>query len=142
MRAEPTILGATLVVAQPAQTPRFVVRHRSHGTRLLEFARHKPLGAVGGLIVLLLLFVALAAPWLAPYSYDDAVASMRLQGPSLAHPFGTDANGRDMLSRIIWVREFPSRSDSERSCSALCWRQLSVLFPGMWAACSTSCSSD
>ena len=27
---------------------------------------------------------------------------MRLQGPSLAHPFGTDANGRDMLSRIIW----------------------------------------
>jgi peptide/nickel transport system permease protein len=30
------------------------------------------------------------------------VASIRLQGPSLAHPFGTDANGRDMLSRVIW----------------------------------------
>jgi peptide/nickel transport system permease protein len=104
MTAERTALAATAVVARPAaQTPHFVVRHhQSYATRLLEFARHKPLGAVGGAIVLLLLFVALAAPWLAPYPYDEAVASMRLQGPSLAHPFGTDANGRDMLSRIIW----------------------------------------
>lgn len=103
MQVERTVLAATADVAQPAQTPRFVARHRrSYAGHLAEFARRKPLGAVGGLIVLLLIFVALAAPWLAPYQYDEAVASMRLQGPSLAHPFGTDANGRDMLSRIIW----------------------------------------
>jgi peptide/nickel transport system permease protein len=29
-------------------------------------------------------------------------AAVRLQGPSLAHPFGTDASGRDLLSRVIW----------------------------------------
>jgi peptide/nickel transport system permease protein len=103
MRAERTVLAATAVLAQPAQTPPIVARHhRTYGKHLFEFARRKPLGAVGGIIVLLLICVAVAAPWLAPYSYDDAVASMRLQGPSLAHPFGTDANGRDMLSRIIW----------------------------------------
>jgi peptide/nickel transport system permease protein len=67
-----------------------------------RFIVHKPLGAIGGAIVLLLLVVALAAPLLAPYAYDVGEASIRLQGPTLAHPFGTDANGRDMLSRIIW----------------------------------------
>jgi peptide/nickel transport system permease protein len=67
-----------------------------------RFVVRKPLGAIGGGIVLLLLVVALAAPWLAPYAYDVGTASERLRGPSLAHPFGTDANGRDMLSRIIW----------------------------------------
>jgi peptide/nickel transport system permease protein len=66
------------------------------------FARAKPLGAAGAVIVLVLMLVAIGAPWLAPYPYDEGHASIRLQGPSLAHLFGTDANGRDMLSRIIW----------------------------------------
>jgi peptide/nickel transport system permease protein len=70
--------------------------------RLGRFLVRKPLGAVGGAIVLLLLVVAAAAPWIAPYAYDVGSASERLQGPSLSHPFGTDANGRDMLSRVIW----------------------------------------
>jgi peptide/nickel transport system permease protein len=67
-----------------------------------SFVARKPLGAIGGALVLLLLVVAAAAPVLAPYPYDVGEASVRLQGPSLAHPFGTDANGRDMLSRVIW----------------------------------------
>ncbi len=66
------------------------------------FIRKKPLGAFGGAIVLLLLLTAILAPLLAPYPYDEAHADVRLQGPSLAHPLGTDANGRDMLSRIIY----------------------------------------
>jgi peptide/nickel transport system permease protein len=70
--------------------------------RVRLFLNRKPLGAIGAVIVVLLIVVALAAPLLAPYEYDVGVASERLQGPSLAHPFGTDANGRDMLSRIIW----------------------------------------
>jgi len=69
---------------------------------LRSFVARKPLGAIGGALVLLLLVVAAAAPVLAPYPYDVGNAAVRLQGPSLAHPFGTDANGRDMLSRIIW----------------------------------------
>src|SRR5262249_45344292 len=56
----------------------------------------------GAAIVILLLVVAAGAQWLAPYPYDVGVTADRLQSPSLAHPFGTDANGRDLLSRIIW----------------------------------------
>jgi peptide/nickel transport system permease protein len=67
-----------------------------------EFMSRKPLGAIGAALVLLLLVVAAAAPVISPYPYDVGEASIRLQGPTLAHPFGTDANGRDMLSRIIW----------------------------------------
>jgi peptide/nickel transport system permease protein len=90
-------------VAIPAAAPRITLRtHHSLPSQLIEFAQHKPLGAAGGVIVLLLIVVAVGAPWLAPYPFDEGVASVRLQGPSLAHPFGTDANGRDMLSRIIW----------------------------------------
>ena len=69
---------------------------------LRSFLTRKPLGAIGGALVLLMLVVAAGAPVLAPYPYDVGEASVRLQGPSLAHPFGTDANGRDMLSRIIY----------------------------------------
>jgi peptide/nickel transport system permease protein len=69
---------------------------------LSYFVRSKPLGAAGGALILLFLVLALGAQWLAPYPYDVGTAAERLQWPSLAHPFGTDANGRDLLSRIIW----------------------------------------
>jgi peptide/nickel transport system permease protein len=67
-----------------------------------SFAARKPLGAVGGALVVILLLVAILAPWLAPYPFDAGSGVDRLQGPTWQHPFGTDANGRDMLSRIIW----------------------------------------
>jgi peptide/nickel transport system permease protein len=66
-----------------------------------RFARQKPLGAIGALLIILFLALAIGAQWLAPYPYDAAVAQ-RLEPPTWAHPFGTDANGRDLLSRIIW----------------------------------------
>jgi len=45
--------------------------------------------------------VALLAPLLAPYDPIAQDMSARLQGPSLAHLFGTDNFGRDILSRVI-----------------------------------------
>lgn len=53
-------------------------------------------------IVLLMVFIAVFAPLLAPY--DPAAQSWTLvrKAPSMAHWFGTDEAGRDMLSRIIW----------------------------------------
>jgi len=57
---------------------------------------------VGLAVVLLMVFVAVFAPLLAPY--DPAAQSWTLvrKAPSMAHWFGTDEAGRDMLSRIIW----------------------------------------
>lgn len=75
------------------------------------FIRRKPLGAFGGFLVLVMLFVAAFAdgrligrtePLLAPHWYDDQALTERLKGPSLRHPFGTDELGRDMLSRVIY----------------------------------------
>jgi peptide/nickel transport system permease protein len=61
------------------------------------------LAAAGALILLLAVFMALAAPWLAPH--DPAAVSLaeRLRPPlTAAHPFGTDALGQDLLSRVIF----------------------------------------
>jgi peptide/nickel transport system permease protein len=58
--------------------------------------------AIGVAVVGGFLLLALAAPLVAPYDpiYQDA--DVRLAPPSLAHPFGTDNFGRDILSRVIW----------------------------------------
>lgn len=67
-----------------------------------RFYRHEPLGALGLTIFVLLVFVALFAPLLAPYGYSDTSILNQLEDPSLSHPFGTDNLGRDVLSRIIY----------------------------------------
>ncbi|MHA6192857.1 ABC transporter permease [Pseudomonas wadenswilerensis] len=46
--------------------------------------------------------LALFAPWIAPYDPLQQNGDLRLVAPSLAHPFGTDNFGRDILSRVIW----------------------------------------
>ena len=56
---------------------------------------------LGAVIVGLWVLVALLAPWLAPYDPIAQDMSARLHGPSLAHLFGTDNFGRDILSRVI-----------------------------------------
>jgi len=49
----------------------------------------------------ILVLLALFGPWLAPYDPLATDAVNALQPPSLAHPFGTDHLGRDVLSRVI-----------------------------------------
>lgn len=57
----------------------------------------------GGVLLLLLIFAAaIVGPLL--WRFDPLAQQIgdRLQLPSTAHPFGTDAFGRDLLSRILW----------------------------------------
>jgi peptide/nickel transport system permease protein len=61
-----------------------------------------PLAMIGLAIVLALVFIAVAAPWISPYGFDIQDLPNRLHPPSPAHPFGTDELGRDILSRVIW----------------------------------------
>ncbi|MBU2551916.1 MAG: ABC transporter permease [Proteobacteria bacterium] len=64
--------------------------------------RKNRLALAGGVVVLALFAVSFLAPWLSPY--DPAFIDVKsvLEGPSRAHPFGTDNLGRDVLSRMIW----------------------------------------
>jgi len=64
--------------------------------------RRNRLALAGGLVVVSLFVVSFLAPWLAPYDPAYIDVSSVLEGPSKAHPFGTDPLGRDVLSRMIW----------------------------------------
>jgi len=68
---------------------------------MTEFFRKNKLASAGFLIVLILVFVAIFAPWLAPYDPAAQKLPERLDGPSWHHPFGNDELGRDILSRIL-----------------------------------------
>lgn len=67
-----------------------------------RFIRNKPLGAAGGAIILLMLFIGIFADYIAPYSYDDFSVPDRLLSPSWDHFFGTDEQGRDVFSRVLY----------------------------------------
>jgi len=64
------------------------------------FGRNK-LALFGFLIIAVLTFVALFAPWLMPYDPSSQDLPTRLEGPSWDHPFGNDELGRDILSRVL-----------------------------------------
>jgi peptide/nickel transport system permease protein len=57
---------------------------------------------LGGVILLALAAIALAAPWLATVDPQDINPLARMKPPSSEHYFGTDALGRDVYSRTIW----------------------------------------
>lgn len=66
-----------------------------------RFLRNR-LAVLGLVIVVLVILVAILAPWIAPFdplkqNYDEL-----LQPPSRTHPMGTDALGRDLFSRVIY----------------------------------------
>jgi len=67
-----------------------------------DLVRRKPLGAVGGAVVLALFFLALFADVLAPSHYNATSPRQALQRPGAGHWFGTDELGRDVLSRVIY----------------------------------------
>jgi len=71
----------------------------TNGWRMI---RANPLSTVGFCIVLGLIFVAIFAPVLAPYSPSAQDLGDTLAPPSADHPFGTDNTGRDIFSRIVF----------------------------------------
>ena len=83
--------------ALPEVTPR-----RGFWTQATEFCRAQALGAVGAAIILLMLVVGALAPLLAPYDPVINSFSAMLSPPSMQHWLGTDAFGRDVLSRLIY----------------------------------------
>ena len=71
-------------------------------TALWQFTWRKPLGALGGFIVLGLLIMAIFAPWIAPYQYDETIPGARMKAPGAQFWMGTDNLGRDVYSRVVY----------------------------------------
>jgi peptide/nickel transport system permease protein len=91
-------------LSRPAESP---ARASSiPGGRLLAaiwwFLRRKPLGALGGLIVVGMLVMAAFAERMAPYPYDEILRGARMKPPSAAYWLGTDNLSRDIWSRVVF----------------------------------------
>ena len=56
----------------------------------------------GGIILLILIFLAIFAPWIAPHSYSYQNLELGAQPPSANFVLGTDTLGRDLFSRILY----------------------------------------
>src|SRR5688572_18209620 len=67
-----------------------------------DFIRQRPLGAIGAAIVLVMVFLAASGGLLAPYDPLETDYGAMLAAPDPQHWLGTDAFGRDVLSRIIY----------------------------------------
>jgi peptide/nickel transport system permease protein len=75
-------------------------------TTLARFARKKPLGAAGGVIMLVMVVTAVFAPWLQTHDPIATDAANTLGHPTVEHWLGADHLGRDIYSRIVhgaWV---------------------------------------
>ena len=64
---------------------------------------------VGLIIVIIMVLLAVFAPLIAPYSYEEANYDITFQGPTAQHWFGTDDLGRDILSRLIYGGRYSLR---------------------------------
>ncbi len=69
---------------------------------LIRLLKEKPLGTVGGIIVLVLFLTGIFAEFIAPYGYKEVNLMHTLESPSAEFFLGTDNMGRDLLSRIIF----------------------------------------
>ena len=76
-------------------------RGRGGGSVPGRLARSRP-AALGGALIALIVVVAAAGPALAPYNPITMNLSIRLAPPSQSHVFGTDALGRDILTRVLY----------------------------------------
>jgi peptide/nickel transport system permease protein len=71
------------------------------GTVLVRFVRKKPLGAAGGVLMLVMTLTAVFAEVLQTHDPIATAAAYTLGAPSAEHWFGTDHLGRDIYSRIV-----------------------------------------
>lgn len=93
----------TMPVGEPEPMPGKEVEPKESTFRdfLRALLRHRS-AVIGGGIILFFIVVALIAPLLLPYGYNQIDADARLQAPSTEHWFGTDDFGRDIFARVVY----------------------------------------
>jgi peptide/nickel transport system permease protein len=98
---------ASLSAEAPVRAPATVAEQRK--TRSISpaletwrrFRRHV-LAVSGAIVLLILVLGVLVGPYVWPVAINDIDFTAKLQGPSLAHPLGTDDLGQDLLARMMY----------------------------------------
>jgi peptide/nickel transport system permease protein len=94
---------STIIAAPPPLLP---VRGMPHigaiWRHIVWFARKKPLGAFGGVVAVLLIIVAIFAPWLATHDPNATNAALVYAPPGPDYWLGGDQVGRDVFSRLVY----------------------------------------
>lgn len=80
-----------------------MVRGQSLMGRSLRRLLRKRLAVICLVAIAIFYLAGILAPWVAPYGYADQNLDLSFAGPSWEHPFGTDRNGRDTLSRNLFA---------------------------------------
>jgi oligopeptide transport system permease protein len=70
--------------------------------QIRKFSRFDALAGASAIFVMIVLLGGFAVPWISPYGSSEVRADNLLQGPSWSHPMGTDALGRDLLTRVLY----------------------------------------
>ncbi|RKT20783.1 peptide/nickel transport system permease protein [Paraburkholderia sp. RAU2J] len=91
--------AAPLHASAAASQTTVLPRRKRRG--IVKFMRNRA-AVFGAALVLLIVFMAVFAPWLSHYDPVQASFMSVRQAPSAAHWFGTDELGRDVLSRLLW----------------------------------------
>ena len=73
-----------------------------HLSRAMSRLWRKKLGLFCLVVILLIYFLGITAPWISPYGYNDQDYTAIRQPPSFEHWAGTDLKGRDVLTRVLW----------------------------------------
>jgi peptide/nickel transport system permease protein len=97
-----TVSNATLAPRVPALRAEPLPARTRWWTAVARFCQRNPLVVVGAIVVLVWIVVAIAAPVVSPYGPLTQRVIDRLKPPSLQHLFGTDALGRDILTRVLF----------------------------------------
>jgi peptide/nickel transport system permease protein len=92
---EESLARAEMLAGLRAQRPWY--------SKLGNLALSKPLGTAGLVIILSFWMIAIFAPMVAPYDWNQILVKPRFTPPSPGTWLGTDELGRDVMSRLIWA---------------------------------------
>ena len=82
---------------------------RSFGQQAWQRLRRHKLAIVSIVVLVLIALAFIVVPMLSSYGYEEFDVTARREGPSLEHPFGTDAIGRDLMVRTFYGGRFSLR---------------------------------
>lgn len=86
---------------QPAEG-RAPSKARRERPAILRLAR-RPSAAIGAIVLVAIVLLAIAAPFVTPHDPMQLAVRNRLQAPSLVHWLGTDDLGRDVFTRLLYA---------------------------------------